>query len=136
RADGDGRGSLAGSLTALGLAPAEWHEFLSATALALRGFAGMVRQIEERPDRVPAFAVPATLVDFLAVRLVLERAAITHVARGLLEFDGPIAELRDHLRAQTQRPPAPTIAERAWPLFHTAQLCGLGAAALLDLEPE
>ncbi|HVI02117.1 MAG TPA: putative inorganic carbon transporter subunit DabA, partial [Enhygromyxa sp.] len=89
--------SLAESLTVLGVDEPEWDEFLSATVLALRGFAGMVRQLEERPDRVPAHAVPAKLVDFLAVRLLLERSAIAHAAREL-GYHGPLARLREHLR--------------------------------------
>src|SRR5690606_38652344 len=107
------------------------YDYLAATALALRGWAGMVRQIEERPDRVPTHPVPATLAEFMAIRLLLERAALEHACATNPLLAGPVSELR-------QRLPAPSAAqtsesERAWPLFHVAQLCGLDAAALSNL---
>src|SRR5262245_18540213 len=46
RHERDGRASLRHSLAELGVGPGEWTAFLSATALALRGWAGMVNQIE------------------------------------------------------------------------------------------
>src|SRR5207248_2608565 len=46
--------SIAHSLAELGVTDEEWPDYLSAELLALRGWAGIVRQIEERPDRVPA----------------------------------------------------------------------------------
>lgn len=130
--------SLAKSLAVLGVERAEWEEFLAATVLALRGFAGMVRQIEERPDRVPAFAVPATLVDFLAVRLLLERSVIAHVATEQLEFDASLTQLREHLRQRIGKSgdQTPSTSERAWPLFQLAQLCGLDGAAVAGLDGE
>jgi len=87
----------------------------------------MVRQIEERPDRVPARDLTVTLRGYLAVRLLFERAALDHAARQI-SFDGSLAELRASLRNRLPRPPVPTAFERAWPLFHVAQLCGLDAA--------
>jgi uncharacterized protein YbcC (UPF0753/DUF2309 family) len=115
-ADRDGLASLAHSLAQLGVAEPEWESFLTGEALALRGWAGMVRQLETRPDRVPAFALPARLVDYLAVRLLLSRAAI--------------------LRTEPDRTEPPVDingTERAWSLFHLAQLCGLDAAAVTAL---
>jgi uncharacterized protein YbcC (UPF0753/DUF2309 family) len=119
--------SLDHSLAALGVAPEAWREYLTATLLALRGWAGMVRQFEERPDRVPARELPATLAGYLAVRLLCERAAIAH-AMEEIGFTGPIAGLHAFLEARVPPPAAPTAAERAWPVFHAAQLCGLDAS--------
>ena len=117
--------SLAHSLAELGVPEEEWTEFLIATLLALRGWAGMVRQLEERPDRVPARELPATLAGYLAVYLLFERAALEHVARHEAAFDGPLSSLRTFLAARLPPPAAPSIQERAWSLFHVAQLCGL-----------
>ncbi|HTI37726.1 MAG TPA: DUF2309 domain-containing protein [Vicinamibacterales bacterium] len=122
--------SIANSLTRLGVAPGENDEcadYLSAELLALRGWAGIVRQIEERPDRVPARDLTVTLRGYLAVRLLFERAALDQAARQL-SFRGPLSDLRPWLRNQLRRPPAPTALERAWPLFHVAQLHGLDAS--------
>jgi len=119
--------SIANSLVELGVAEDECADYLSAELLALRGWAGIVRQIEERPDRVPARDLTVTLRGYLAVRLLFERAALDQAARQL-SFVGPVSELRPWLRKQVSPPPAPTTVERAWPLFHVAQLCGLDAS--------
>lgn len=119
--------SIANSLAQLGVADDECADYLSAELLALRGWAGIVRQIEERPDRVPARDLTVTLRGYLAVRLLFERAALDQAARQL-SFGGPLSELRPWLRNRLRRSPAPTALERAWPLFHVAQLCGLDAS--------
>lgn len=120
--------SVRASLDALAIPPPEREAYLEATALALRGWAGMVRQLERRPDRVPARSLPASLAEFLAVRLLLERAALAHAAGGVLAGLGAGGE-------RPGPPPPPTIEERAWPLFHCAQLCGLGPAEIAGVSP-
>jgi uncharacterized protein YbcC (UPF0753/DUF2309 family) len=136
-------GSMENSLAALGVSDEESEDYLSAELLALRGWAGMVRQIEERPDRVPARDITVTLRGYLAVRLLLERAALDQAARQL-SLDGPLSDLRSRLRDRLPHPAAPSDLERAWPLFHVAQLFGLDASIVeqwtarnvLDLEAE
>jgi uncharacterized protein YbcC (UPF0753/DUF2309 family) len=126
--------SIANSLVHLGVRPDEYEAFLGAELLALRGWAGIVRQIEERPDRVPARDLTVTLRGYLAVRLLFERAALDHAARQL-GFTGPLSELRATVWAQRADPPPPTPAERAWPLFHLAQLSGLDASIIEQWTP-
>lgn len=60
-------------LDELGVREADWVDYLSDRLLALPGWAGMFRQLELRPDRAPVKAPPARLIDFLAVRMVIER---------------------------------------------------------------
>ena len=67
--------SVLESLEILGVAAEEWERYLSATLLALRGWAGMVRQIEARGDRVVHPVPEGSLVEFLAIRLLLDRFA-------------------------------------------------------------
>jgi uncharacterized protein len=116
--------SIANSLALLGVVDGERLEYLRAELLALRGWAGIVRQIEERPDRVPARDLTVTLRGYLAVRLLFERAALEHAARQLA-LPAALAALRPVLRNRLPQPRPPTTIERAWPLFHIAQLCGL-----------
>ncbi|TMA71606.1 MAG: DUF2309 domain-containing protein, partial [Deltaproteobacteria bacterium] len=119
--DADACEVVLASLDALGVVEREWEAFLAATVLALRGWAGMIRQIEVRPDRVPVHAPPARLIDFLAVRLVLERFAVAHLARA----SGVAGDLRDVRAALAARLPSPqprTTRERAWVLFENAQI--------------
>lgn len=126
-ADRSAIASIEHSLEALGVSEAERADYLGAELLALRGWAGIVRQIEERPDRVPARDLTVTLRGFLAVRLLLQRSAIEYAAR-TLSFTGPIAALRLWLSDRVPAAAVPSAAERAWPLFHVAQLRGLDAS--------
>ena len=73
----------AAELDQLGVPEADWNEYLTRTALALRGWAGMIRHLEERPDRAPVEPVPARLVDFVALRLVCDRVAVEWASRQL-----------------------------------------------------
>jgi uncharacterized protein YbcC (UPF0753/DUF2309 family) len=119
--------SIARSLGLLGVGDDESESYLTAELLALRGWAGIVRQIEERPDRVPARDLTVTLRGYLAVRLLFEVAALGHAAQQI-GYGGSLADLRLWLGDRLPRPSPPAAADRAWPLFHVAQLCGLDAS--------
>jgi uncharacterized protein YbcC (UPF0753/DUF2309 family) len=130
----DALSSIANSFSQLGVDAAEWADYLTAELLALRGWAGIVRQIEERPDRVPVQDLTVTLRGYLAVRLLFERAALEHAAREI-SFGGPLSDLRRTVAAVSDRRQsgahrAPLQDERAWPLFHVAQLSGLDASVV------
>lgn len=120
--------SIAYSLGALGIDRQERAAFLSAELLALRGWAGIVRQIEERPDRIPARELTVTLRGYLAIRLLLERAALEAAAREM-GFHDPLGGLRTWLFSRMTVPEPPSTEERAWPIFQIAQLMGLDAEA-------
>lgn len=64
------------SLEDLGVQPREYDGFISATLLALRGWAGMIHQLETRPDLVPHPIAHESLEQFLAVRLLLDRLVL------------------------------------------------------------
>ena len=63
------------SLERLEIPPERTQDFLSAVLLSLRGFAGMLWQTETRPDLFQKASPPGTLMEFLAVRLLLLRLA-------------------------------------------------------------
>ncbi|MDE3157047.1 MAG: DUF2309 family protein, partial [Acidobacteriota bacterium] len=127
RAGRDAIESIVHSLAQLGVRDDERADYLGAELLALRGWAGIVRQIEERPDRVPARDLTVTLRGYLAVRLLFERAALDAAIRQL-DAGGTLDALRSSLRSRSPMPAAPAATERAWPLFHVAQLCGVDAS--------
>jgi uncharacterized protein YbcC (UPF0753/DUF2309 family) len=122
--------SIRESLDALGVGEGEWDEFLSATLLALRGWAGMVRFLQERGDRAVRPVPEGSLVEFLAVRLLLDRLALAHLAREALRFTGPLRALRGELRRRLgpRRPPSPE--QRAFVVFQLAQVLGWSPADL------
>jgi uncharacterized protein YbcC (UPF0753/DUF2309 family) len=119
--------SIENSLVQLGVEKGEWLDYLTAEFLALRGWAGIVRQIEERPDRVPARDLTVTLRGYVAVRLLFERAALEHAIREI-SFAGSLSTMRSALRSRLPPASTPTVTERAWSLFHVAQLFGVDAS--------
>lgn len=116
--------SLKSSLALLGVRD-DTETFLRASLLALRGWAGMIWQTEERPDRVYIPSKPGTLIEFMAVRMILERHALTWIARQHLEYTGPLDKLREVLVARVPRPKvAKNIDQRTYPILELAQLHG------------
>lgn len=82
------------SLQALGVAPGEVQEFLTSSLLAFRGWAGMLWQMEVRSDRVPNPVPPGTLVEYLALQLLLERAALSRIIQQGCDPPPTLTELR------------------------------------------
>jgi len=54
---------------------ADWGEVLQSELLAMPGWAGLMRRLEEEPGLAPHESVPASLMDYLAVRLTMAGAA-------------------------------------------------------------
>ncbi len=121
---------------ALGVLEPEWNAYLSATLLALRGWGGMIREVETRADRV-ARPIPAgSLIEFVAVRLVLERFALAHaVSEEGIEIRS-LAEFRDVMRREIQPVQPAGIEERAFPIFLLAQVLGWTPEELHRLTAE
>ncbi len=128
--------SVGRSLELLGVAESEWEDFIAATLLALKGWAGMVHQFETRPDRVPVHSLPATLAEYLAVRLLLERLALAHLGRKFLGHHGPLAALTARLRLHAAAPDPGSSEERAWLLFQLSQVLGRTPDDIARLTPE
>ncbi|MCE9564689.1 MAG: DUF2309 domain-containing protein [Planctomycetes bacterium] len=128
--------SVQESLTALGVAETEWDGYLSATYLALRGWGGMIHEVEIRGDRVAHPVTQNSLIGFVAVRLLLERFALAYAARDALEYIGPLNQLRDHLRKRFLPAPKPSLVERVFPVFQLAQIMGWTPDELNRLTPD
>jgi uncharacterized protein YbcC (UPF0753/DUF2309 family) len=126
--------SIGESLEILGIAEEEWDEFLSATLLALRGWGGITQFLEERPDRAVRPVPHGSLIEFLAVRLVLDRLALAYTARTALGFTGPLAGLRDELHRRLGPARPPSAEQRAFLVFQLAQVLGWTPPELARLE--
>lgn len=122
------------SLDMLGVDPAEREDYILDTLLALRGWAGMIRQIEMRGDRAVRPIPAGSLIEYLAVRLVLDRLALAHIARQEWRFRGPLHELRSLARSHIQRSEAARMEQRAFSLFELAQISGFSPPELAHLE--
>lgn len=128
--------SIVESLQTLGVPEEEWEPYLSATLLALRGWGGMIRQIEMRGDRVVQPAPAGSLVEFLAIRLLLDRFSLAHSAAESLDYRGPLAELRAHTEGLLPAVWPPSVEQRAFQVFQLAQILGFSPDALHRLTCE
>jgi uncharacterized protein YbcC (UPF0753/DUF2309 family) len=126
--------SIRDSLAILGVGEEEWEAYIASTLLALRGWAGMVRQIETRGDRVVHPIPPGSLVEFLAVRLILDQLSLAETARHALGYTGPLSHLREILVVRTAAPWRPSVEQRAFPVFQLAQILGLSPDVLSRLD--
>jgi uncharacterized protein YbcC (UPF0753/DUF2309 family) len=122
------------SLAALGVKAGEVENFLSATLLALRGWGGMIWHVEQRADRVHHAVPEGTLIDFLAVRLLLERFALKSAAKTSIGYAGTLSEMREKLTAQIPSAVPRPDKQRAFLVFQLAQVLGWTPEKLFHLE--
>lgn len=122
-------------LATLGVPAGSRDEVVARTLLALRGWAGMIHQLEQRPDRAPVRAVPARLADFVALRLVMDRVA-AQWASGHFGHAGDLAGLWSELRDRYPPHRGPGSVARAFLLCQVAQLVGLTGADVRGLAED
>ncbi|MFT7536375.1 MAG: hypothetical protein ACI85K_002329 [Hyphomicrobiaceae bacterium] len=113
------------ALQRLGIDRSNWPEYIRATLLSLRGWAGMMRQFETRPDRAPVLPLPARLIDFLAVQLTLDAFAATAELRNNFGAQGSW-DVLDALPQGSQQ----ASREHAFEAFVMAQITGVDIDAL------
>ena len=124
------------SLDLLGVPHHEWGDFITASLLALRGWAGLIWQLEVRPDRQALSASPGSLIEFLAIRLILERVALKYAASQYLKFDGSLRELRQVATSYLSTITRTSVEQRAFQIFQLAQVLGWSPATLIRLQTE
>lgn len=125
--------SLRRSLEALEVEHEEWEALLLAEARAMPGWAGICSQLEARPDRVPAHPLPIRLLDYLAVRLLVVRAALGYAAEKF-GVARSVPALRALIQERARNQDREDTADRAWLLFHAASLLGFAPETLDDLS--
>lgn len=123
------------SLSLLGVVDSEWDDYLAVTLLALPGWGGIIRFLEEREDRAVHPISQNSLVEFLAVRLVLDRVALASMAADSFGFTGSLRDLRDYLRNVIGPPVELTLEQRAFPVFQLAQVLEWTPEELFHLNP-
>ena len=120
-----------GVLESLGVRGDAVEPFVFATALALPGWSGMFSRLERHPDE-HVCAQPPTLVEFVAVRFLLERRAVTRACTALrvpVDWD-------DLRRRPPPLPERPVILDAAllWSIAHAAGWSASAVAMLSDAE--
>ena len=108
------------ALRELEVADVDREEVIRATLLSLRGWAGMMRQIEIYPERAPVEALPASLMDLLAVQLCFDLFAARAVVREQLGNEKTLADVEEKPWAKEERDLA-----LVYEAFSLAQLSGI-----------
>lgn len=127
----DAQATIAWTLAALRIPEASWEAHIFETLQTLRGWAGMIHQFEMRPDKAPVRAVPATLMDYLAVQLTLELLATRTALKDVLGASATFDDLAQRASEAQTSPPKKNLA-LAYETFVVAQLLDV---KLADLEP-
>jgi uncharacterized protein YbcC (UPF0753/DUF2309 family) len=96
----------------------------------------MLWQVELRGDRVARPAPANSLVELLAVRLVLDRIAAAYVAHTAMSYHGNLANLRVAAARKLNRRHLPDGEQRAFLVFQLAQLLGWMPETLCRLTPQ
>jgi uncharacterized protein len=68
----------------------EWEGIVQSELLALPGWTGLIRRLEEKPGLAPHEPVPCSLMDFLAVRLTMSRVAARMGAAEIVPHENPL----------------------------------------------
>ncbi|TWT40754.1 DUF2309 domain-containing protein [Botrimarina hoheduenensis] len=111
------------ALDRMGVAAADQPEYLQRELLALRGWAGLLWQMETNAEWTPCPAPRGTLVEYMAVRLLLRELATSSASVSAVSAS---ASGQDEGAAS-----APVC--RAYVLFQIAQVCGWSGIDLLSL---
>lgn len=127
--------SINESLRLLGVDRSEEEAFILQSLLALRGWAGMVWQMETNAPWEPFPAPEGSLVDFLAIRLVLERISLTQTARRWMGHEVPLDQLRSDLASEVVASKSGAIDQCAFTIFEIAQSKGWGPEKILMTSP-
>ena len=129
----DAEATVLDLLEALGVPQRHHAAYLARVLLALPGWAGMVHRLEVSPEECET-GVPPSLMDFVAIRLTLDRAACTYVAEHELSYEGALSRLPAFVRELGESGDRPADDEAAFRLFGFCQLAGLTAADLAAMS--
>jgi len=90
-------------LDSMSLEETEWPGILQAELLALPGWAGLMRKLEEEPTLAPHTTLPCSLMDFLAVRLTMSRIAARRGAAETIPEESPLKTQERRRLSRTAR---------------------------------
>jgi uncharacterized protein len=90
--------AIVAELTRIGLPEERWPSYLERLALELPGWSGMFLWRHNHPGYAETAHVPVAMLDYLAVRLVLERLVATDIVRRHWGIDYSLPALGDYFR--------------------------------------
>ncbi len=134
-ADGrfDALDSIRESLQQLGVEADDMQGVVTQSLLALRGWAGMIWQMETNAPWLPEPAPQGALDEYLAIRLLLRRHAISAVGKRRFGT-GDLREIRA-IAKEICRTRQPSINQRTYQVFQLAEVGGWTPEQLFNLTP-
>jgi len=115
-------------LRRLGLLESRWEGYLIRLALELPGWSGMMNWRQHHPQYPANQKSPVTLVDYLAVRLCLDRLWIERLCRQTWGLAGTLPALRDYFMAR----PAEALVRHALYEGHLPEYLASRARTLIE----
>lgn len=108
------------------------QKFITESLKMLRGWAGMFHLFETQPEKTPVNPYPATLIDYLAVQLTLEKIAFSNVSKRIGVTRNSFAEyLKEHGHGTISRSKS---VQDIYESFITAQAFNLPVGLFFDPE--
>lgn len=140
--------SIAASQRLLGVADEHQDEFILQSLLALRGWAGLIWQMETSAPWTPRPAPAGSLEGYLAVRLILERHALAWLANSVLPHQknftaskspssqaAQVRQIRKTFEHQDRGIKPRSLPQEAFVIFQLAQIRGWSPEDLVHLSP-
>jgi len=135
--------SIVHSLESLGLREYGLDDFIDSTLLSLPGWTGMIWQLETNAEWTPRPLRAGSLQDYLAIRLLLDRASLRSALGQIAEIEDQPSLLQGSLSMERlaqvlafhqRRNVRQTVEQRAFVLFQVAQLLGWAPNELESLS--
>lgn len=123
-------------LELLGVEASEIEEFVTQSLLALRGFGGMIWQMEIRGDRIAHGLPPGSLLELTAVRLILEKLALEYVVKTELGRELALTEIRKLACHRDNDDPWENVRCESFVVFQVAQALGWHPETLFKLSSQ
>jgi uncharacterized protein len=90
--------AVIGELEQLGLKQKHWSSYLKRLVMEIPGWSGMFYWLHENPDYAELKDIPVEMMDYLAVRLVLERIFAQKLCNEQWQFDANLDMFRWYFR--------------------------------------
>ena len=135
--------SIIRSLSALGIDHDSVDEYIQTALLALPGWTGMIWQLESNAAWTPQPLPKGSLLEFLAVRLLLDRSVLGYslkmhlpeqTCKKLLNSKLSISSISDAFGFHDRKPIYQSVQRRAMTLFQIAQLMNWSPIRLAGLQ--
>lgn len=126
--------SVVESLEAFGVAEENRAEVITQTLLSLRGWAGMIWQLEQSPRNAVRPVPAGSLCEFLAIQLLLEKASLTAFAEERSGRNTSLSQMLTYGAAKLETRCQEMEGQHAFSLFQIAQIQGWRPDALAALD--